>query len=748
MWRNKSLVILNAVVGIGAAALSLPQLVQRPAATAALPPAGTGRAAVPLPATSGEAAVAQAGMVAVDPSRRTAVAPRAGMAGREPAARARRDFNLPGPPHPGQVADEPSAGPSLLPTAPAPPEAAIEVRDGSASTPIVPEPLAFSGPATLPLTVSTETLPRGMVGQAYSAGLAATGGTPPYAWELASGFLPTGLALDGGIGLLSGVPTVDGTFQLQFTVRDGEATAATKALTLVIETSPLFIVTGSFPPATIEVAYVQRLEAQGGRPPYVWSLTAGALPEGLTLTEAQVSGVPVRSQLAVVHIMVQDQAGQTDTAEYKVQVVPSVLRVATVSVPPGVVGEPYRFRLLAEGGTPPYQWSLATGTLPPELVLSTDGQMAGTPIADGETTVTVQVTDMLQQSASQRLTLRIEGAAGQPVTGLIAAPSDSKAGLAWQNPSLAGYAETAVVRGTDHHPAHRLDGIEVYTGTGTQHVDTGLTNGTTYFYTAFAIDAQGRAAPVIDASRAQAAPQAVRLAGGAADPYADAVISASPLHPQAFGVTTLPGIVLGPPQGAGTAAGSLDVLSLGCGVATDPGAPAPHGGTVTLAFTNNLIVDGPGPDLTVFENAFFQGGDPQKRFIEPAIVAVSQDGVTFYAFPFDFVPHFTSTGQLNLANPFVYSAGFAGVNPVLSNNGTPDPTDPTVSGGDGFDLSQLPGRPVSWVRFVRITGTGDRWLTDVNGDVVRHAGDPFTRACDRAFEKSGFDLDAVAAIHY
>src|SRR5262249_40050503 len=54
-----------------------------------------------------------------------------------------------------------------------------------------------------------------------------------------------------------------------------------------------------------------------------------------------------------------------------------------------------------------------------------------------------------------------------------------------------------------------------------------------------------------------------------------------------------PGIVLGPPGNATPTTGSLTVLSLG------------RGGRITLEFTDNAIVDGPGPDFIVFENPFF-----------------------------------------------------------------------------------------------------------------------------------------------
>ncbi|HTO45284.1 MAG TPA: putative Ig domain-containing protein [Burkholderiales bacterium] len=80
----------------------------------------------------------------------------------------------------------------------------VQVTDatGATSTQVVtltvnPAPLAITSPATLPAA---------QVGVPYSFTLTATGGTPPYAWSLASGSLPAGLSLSAS-GLISGTPT-------------------------------------------------------------------------------------------------------------------------------------------------------------------------------------------------------------------------------------------------------------------------------------------------------------------------------------------------------------------------------------------------------------------------------------------------------------------------------------------------------------------------------------------------------------
>jgi hypothetical protein len=202
-------------------------------------------------------------------------------------------------------------------------------------------------------------------------------------------------------------------------------------------------------------------------------------------------------------------------------------------------------------------------------------------------------------------------------------------------------------------------------------------------------------------SRPAAAALLLAATAAGADPFADAVVEQRAGTLGGGGAAGLPAIVLGPPRGGGAFEGSTDVFSLGLD------------GWIVLEFADDVVVDGPGPDLTVFENAFLPRGlVTQNPFAEPGRVSVSADGVHFVAFP-----------CASAAPPFY--PGCAGVYPVFANAddpGAPSPLVPTTapiatlvgvdpdllappagSGGDSFDLAEV---GLHAIRFVRIDAQG------------------------------------------
>jgi len=113
-----------------------------------------------------------------------------------------------------------------------------------------------------------------------------------------------------------------------------------------------------------------------------------------------------------------------------------------------------------------------------------------------------------------------------------------------------------------------------------------------------------------------------------------------------------------------------------------------NGGVIEVAFGQNAIVDGPGPDFLVFENAFWIGGDSNNVYAELATVEVSENGINWVAFPCDATEP-----------PYGNCAGWHPV--FLSGDG---PLDPATAGGDPFDLADV---GLSVARYVRIVDRSD-----------------------------------------
>ena len=75
---------------------------------------------------------------------------------------------------------------------------------------------------------------------------------------------------------------------------------------------------------------------------------------------------------------------------------------------PGRVGVSYATGVFADGGVPPYRWSLVAGALPPGLSLTTSpGRITGTPTTAGTFTFTLRVADSGGQQATRQFSITI-----------------------------------------------------------------------------------------------------------------------------------------------------------------------------------------------------------------------------------------------------------------------------------------------------------------------------------------------------
>ncbi len=116
----------------------------------------------------------------------------------------------------------------------------------------------------------------------------ATGTPTPVITE--TGSLPAGVTFSGGV--LSGTPTVTGTFPITFTATNGIESPATQSFTLTVNAAAgLHITTTSLPTVHLNVAYSAALTVTGATTAVKWT-TNVKLPKGLKLnkTTGAISG--------------------------------------------------------------------------------------------------------------------------------------------------------------------------------------------------------------------------------------------------------------------------------------------------------------------------------------------------------------------------------------------------------------------------------------------------------------------------
>ncbi|MFD8721259.1 putative Ig domain-containing protein [Streptomyces sp. NPDC059629] len=286
--------------------------------------------------------------------------------------------------------------------------------------------------------VTTSPLPHALTGKPYTQTLKAVGGTAPYTWALSKDTpLPDGLSLDPVTGVISGTPESTGGVTLDVTVTDSGPTPQTDtrtglSLTVVL---PLgFQEPSTIPQAALGFPYkgFAPTNVVGGSGKQSWSVTEGALPDGLTLDPATgaVRGTvrsPASAGTYQFTVTVSDTTDYTVTAKTSISL--TVVNPLTVQSPDpwnGTVGTRFQGRTVQPAdGLAPYGFTLAPG--PGSAWMSIDpstGEVTGTPdgtcanptSTDGPPTGTVTVTCGANDYTGQ---VTVKDALGESVTTTV-----------------------------------------------------------------------------------------------------------------------------------------------------------------------------------------------------------------------------------------------------------------------------------------------------------------------------------------
>jgi hypothetical protein len=96
--------------------------------------------------------------------------------------------------------------------------------------------------AFAPLTLSTQAIPNAIATLPFTFNFSASGGIPFYDWAITDGALPPGLELDAFTGVLSGKPSINGTFHFTVRLRDYRevGVGVTSAFAMTVAAAPPF----------------------------------------------------------------------------------------------------------------------------------------------------------------------------------------------------------------------------------------------------------------------------------------------------------------------------------------------------------------------------------------------------------------------------------------------------------------------------------------------------------------------------
>lgn len=362
------------------------------------------------------------------------------------------------------------------------------------------------------LAVSTSNLTATTVSRPYSQTLASSGGTSPKTWSIVSGTLPNGIALGSATGLLSGAATTPGAYSFVVRVDCCGTASATAPLSLVVNPAPS-IQTSTLPGGAVGVSYSQQLSGGGGTGALAFSIAAGTLPAGLSLsTSGLISGTPAAMGSSSFTVQLMDSVGSSATASLSIAII-DLPEITPPTLTALTVGQTVQAGLTAINGTSPYIWDLASGALPTGVTLDpATGALQGQPTQSGLSAFTLRVTDAQSQQAILPRTWLVNAApvittaslaettVSRPFTTTTLSGTGGTGTLAWSatglpagltlsaqgelsgSPSVAGSSEVLVTARDDNQvPAARTLSLVVNAAPSIQTSTlTGGTVGTVY----------------------------------------------------------------------------------------------------------------------------------------------------------------------------------------------------------------------------------------------------------------------------
>ncbi|WP_238149828.1 putative Ig domain-containing protein [Dyella jiangningensis] len=409
-------------------------------------------------------------------------------------------------------------------------------------------------------------------------------------------------------------PGYAGPDSFTYTASNGGGTSAPATATITVS-PPTITYTPSSPAAgTVGVAYSQSIAgASGGATPYTYTIVSGTPPPGVTLAaNGTLSGTPTSNGTFTFTVRATDSSTGSGPFTATSGTLTLTINTPTISYAPAnpaaaTVGVAYSQSLAsASGGTSPYSYAIATGSLPPGITLASNGALSGTPTAGGTYNFTVTATD------SSGGTGPFSATSG-PLTLTVNAPTITVA-PATLVPMTVGatYAQNVTASGGTSGYSYAVTGV---LPAGITVSNTGAISGTptsagTYTFTITANDSSTGSGPYTGSRAYTVTVNAPALtltpsSGGTANATAGSPVSATfaagnGTSPYTYVISAgaLPaGVTLSPTgtlSGSPSVAGNFNFTVTATDSSTGAGAPFSISGSYTLAVVAPTITLSPG----------------------------------------------------------------------------------------------------------------------------------------------------------
>lgn len=173
---------------------------------------------------------------------------------------------------------------------------------------------------------------------------------------------------------------------------------------------PVTIVTTSLAAGRTGTPYAAAFTAGGGSGTVNWSISAGALPAGLSLAAntGEITGTPTKTGSTTFTVRAADATDATNAATGTFTIgITAAITVTTAALPDALRGRAYSATLGAANAQGSVQWTISAGKLPHGLSLNAaTGIISGKANGSGTTTFTVTAADATS-SGSRSLSLTV-----------------------------------------------------------------------------------------------------------------------------------------------------------------------------------------------------------------------------------------------------------------------------------------------------------------------------------------------------